>query len=124
MRLEMGRYVLAEDYVRAMRLRESLAGEVDRALRGCDALLLPALSIPAPAIGASTVEVGGQSQPVRAAMLKLTQLFNMTGHPAIAIPAGVGADGLPRGLQLVGHRGRSERLLDIAAAVELEGVRP
>jgi aspartyl-tRNA(Asn)/glutamyl-tRNA(Gln) amidotransferase subunit A len=120
MRLEMGRYVLAEDYVRAMRLREYLTHEVDRTLRGCDALLLPALAIPAATIGASTVEVGGQSQPVRAAMLKLTQLFNMTGHPAIAIPAGAGADGLPRGLQLVGHRGRTERLLDVAAAVELE----
>ena len=120
MRLEMGRYVLAEDYVRAMRLREVLTIEVDRALQGCDALLLPALAIPAPAIGASAVEVGGQTQPVRAAMLKLTQLFNMTGHPAIAIPAGVGADGLPRGLQLVGHRGRTDRLLEVAAAVEAE----
>ena len=74
-----------------------------RALDGCDALLLPALAMPAPPIGATTVEVGwSQTQPVRAAMLKLTQLFNMTGHPAIAIPAGDGADGLPRGLQLVG----------------------
>jgi aspartyl-tRNA(Asn)/glutamyl-tRNA(Gln) amidotransferase subunit A len=120
MRLEMGRYVLAEDYARAMRLRATLGREVDRALQGCDALLLPALAIPAPLIGAATVEVGGVTQPVRAAMLKLTQLFNMTGHPAIAIPAGLGADGLARALQLVGHRGRTERLLDIAAAVELE----
>jgi amidase len=51
-------------------------------------------------------------------MLKLTQLFNMTGHPAIALPAGTGTDGLPRSIQLVGQRGRTERLLDIAAAVE------
>ncbi len=124
MRLEMGRYVLAEDYVRAMRLRDDphASRSIARS-QGCDALLLPALAIPAPAIGASTVEVGGQTQPVRAAMLKLTQLFNMTGHPAIAIPAGVGADGLPRGLQLVGHRGRTDRLLEVAAAVE-GGVRP
>jgi aspartyl-tRNA(Asn)/glutamyl-tRNA(Gln) amidotransferase subunit A len=120
MRLEMARYVLAEDYVRALRLRAALSREVDLALQGCDALLLPALAIAAPPLGAATVDVGGVTQPVRAAMLKLTQLFNMTGHPAIAIPAGVGADGLPRGLQLVGHRGRTERLLDVAAAVELE----
>lgn len=120
MRLEMGRYVLAEDYVRAMRLRDTLVREVDRALHGCDALLLPALAIPAPTLGASTVEVGGLTQPVRAAMLKLTQLFNLTGHPAISIPAGSGMDRLPRGLQLVGHRGRTERLLEVAAAVELE----
>jgi aspartyl-tRNA(Asn)/glutamyl-tRNA(Gln) amidotransferase subunit A len=118
LRLEMGRYVLAEDYVRAMRLRDALTGAVDRALDGCDALLLPALAIPAPVIGTASVEVGTAVQPVRAAMLKLTQLFNITGHPAIAIPAGDGRDGLPRSIQLVGHRGRTERLLEVAAAVE------
>jgi len=115
----MGRYVLAEDYVRGLRIRDELVKRVDRALDGCDALLLPALAIPAPHIGATTVDVEGTTQPVRAAMLKLTQLFNMTGHPAIAIPAGDGTDGLPRGLQLVGHRGRTARLLEIAVAVEL-----
>jgi aspartyl-tRNA(Asn)/glutamyl-tRNA(Gln) amidotransferase subunit A len=121
LRLEMGRYVLAEDYVRAMRLRQTLTREVDRALRGCDALLLPAMAVPAPPIGASTVDVDGVTLPVRAAMLQLSQLFNMTGHPAIVLPGGDGRDGMPRALQLVGHRGRTERLLDVAAAVERDG---
>lgn len=120
LRIEMGRYVLAEDYVRALQLRELLIQEVDEAVGRCDALLLPALAIPAPPIGAASVEVGGTRQPVRAIMLKLTQLFNITGHPAIALPAGNGNDGLPRSLQLVGSRGRTERLLDIATAVELQ----
>jgi aspartyl-tRNA(Asn)/glutamyl-tRNA(Gln) amidotransferase subunit A len=114
----MGRYLLAEDYVRAMRLRQVLTESVDRALDRYDALLLPALAIPAPPIGATTVEVDGTPAPVRATMLRLTQLFNITGHPAIALPAGLGPDGLPRSVQLVGHRGRTERLLDVAAAVE------
>jgi Asp-tRNA(Asn)/Glu-tRNA(Gln) amidotransferase A subunit family amidase len=114
----MGRYVLAEDYVRAMRMRDVLTGAVDRALEQCDALLLPALPIAPPPIGAASVEVDGVREPVRALMLKLTQLFNLTGHPAIALPGLPGTDGLPRGLQLVGHRGRTERLLDVAAAVE------
>jgi aspartyl-tRNA(Asn)/glutamyl-tRNA(Gln) amidotransferase subunit A len=118
LRLETARYVLAEDYVRAMRLRDVLREEVDRALQGRDVLLLPALTIAAPPIGASTVSVDGDVMPVRAAMLKLTQLFNMTGHPAIALPAGMGADGLPRAIQLVGRRKRTARLLEIAAAVE------
>jgi Asp-tRNA(Asn)/Glu-tRNA(Gln) amidotransferase A subunit family amidase len=51
-------------------------------------------------------------------MLGLTQLFNISGHPAIALPAGRGPEGLPRSIQLVGQRGRTERLLDVAAAVE------
>ena len=117
-RLEMGRYILAEDYVRAMHGRTVLRRAVDDALEGLDALILPALPIPAPPIGASTVDVDGAVEPVRAMMLRLTQLFNITGHPAIALPCGHGVDGLPRGLQLVGHRGGTERLLAVAAAVE------
>ena len=118
LRLEMGRYLLAEDYVRAMRLREVLTRSVARALERCDALILPTLPIAAPPIGATVAKVGDTEAPVRATMLSLTQLFNMTGHPAIALPAGRGPEGLPRSIQIVGHRGRTERLLDIAAAVE------
>ena len=118
LRLEMGRYLLAEDYVRAMRLRADLTAAVDRALERCDALLLPTMPIPAPKIGAATVDVDGVEAPVRATMLSRTQLFNITGHPAIALPAGKGPEGLPRSIQVVGHRGRTERLLDIAAALE------
>src|SRR3954466_1926000 len=59
LRLEMGRYVLAEDYVRALHLREVLRRAVNQALQSCDALLLPAQPIPAPELGATTVEVDG-----------------------------------------------------------------
>lgn len=118
LRLEMGRYILAEDYVRAMWLRARLTAAVDRALERCDALLLPTMPIPAPKLGATTVDIDGVQVPVRAAMLSRTQLFNITGHPAIALPAGKGPEGLPRSIQVVGHRGRTERLLDIAAALE------
>jgi aspartyl-tRNA(Asn)/glutamyl-tRNA(Gln) amidotransferase subunit A len=114
----MGRYLLAEDYVRAMRLRTHLRAAVDLALERCDALLVPSLPIPAPPVGATTVNVGDADMPVRAAMLSRTQLFNITGHPAIALPAGRGTDGLPRSLQLVGPHGRTARLLEIAAALE------
>jgi aspartyl-tRNA(Asn)/glutamyl-tRNA(Gln) amidotransferase subunit A len=118
LRLEMGRYVLAEDYLRAMHARSVLRKAVDRALEGLDALLLPALAIGAPEIGAAAVTINGKSEPVRATMLRLSQLFNITGHPAIAVPCGRGSDGLPRAIQLVGHRGGTERLLAVAATVE------
>jgi len=118
LRLELGRYVLAEDYVRAEAARAVLRREVDAALDGCDALVLPTLPIPAPPIGAATVDVAGAAQPVRAMMLRLTQLFNLTGHPAISIPIGDTAAGLPCGLQLVGRRDDTEALLAAAAACE------
>jgi aspartyl-tRNA(Asn)/glutamyl-tRNA(Gln) amidotransferase subunit A len=57
----------------------------------------------------------GETLPVRAAMLRLTQLFNVTGHPAISLP--IPTPGLPVGLQLVGRRDRTEELLAVAAQV-------
>ncbi|HXH06903.1 MAG TPA: amidase [Vicinamibacterales bacterium] len=118
LRLELGRAVLAEDYLRALRGREVLAREVDRALEGVDALVLPTLPIPAPPLGVETVDVEGGQEPVRAAMLRLTQLFNLTGHPAVSIPMGRTPAGLPCGLQLVGRRGATIALLEAALACE------
>jgi Asp-tRNA(Asn)/Glu-tRNA(Gln) amidotransferase A subunit family amidase len=51
-------------------------------------------------------------------MLRLTQLFNLTGHPAISLPCGRTGAGLPCGLQLVGFHGQTEGLLSVALAIE------
>ena len=118
LRLEMGRYVLAEDYVRALAGRDVLRREVDAALAQHDALVLPTLPIPAPPIGATTVKVGMTTEPVRNVMLRLTQLFNVTGHPAISLPAGQTSTGLPCGIQLVGCRGQTDVLVRVALACE------
>ena len=117
-RLEMGRHVLGEDYVRALRGRDVIRQEVERALTGVDALVLPALSIEAPPIGAATVPVKGGQEPVRSAMLRCTQPFNLSGHPAISVPCGTTSAGLPVGLQIVGHAGRTIDLLRVARAIE------
>ena len=117
-RLEVGRYVLAEDYQRAMDGRALLRREVDAVLEDCNALMLPTLPIAAPVRGAESVVVNGVPEPVRALMLRLTQLFNVTGNPAISIPCGVTPGGLPVGLQLVGHRNQTKRLLSVAHVVE------
>ena len=118
LRLEMARYVTAEDYVRALDGRRVLRCEVDSSLSGIDALVLPTLPIVAPPIGAVTVQIGERHEPVRNLMLRLTQLFNLTGHPAITLPCGASAAGLPCGLQLVGVTGQTDNLLQMAAGVE------
>jgi aspartyl-tRNA(Asn)/glutamyl-tRNA(Gln) amidotransferase subunit A len=117
-RLEMGRYVLAEDYARALKGRDVLRWEVDAAVAGHDALMLPTLPIPAPPLGVSSVTIAGVVEPVRSLMLRQTQLFNLTGHPAISLPCGRTTGGLPCGVQLVGARMRTEELLRAALACE------
>jgi aspartyl-tRNA(Asn)/glutamyl-tRNA(Gln) amidotransferase subunit A len=118
LRLEMARYVLAEDYIRALRGKALIAQEVDRALDGVDVLALPALAVPAPPIGATTMPVKGGSDAVRTLMLRCSQPFNLSGHPAISIPCGRSRDGLPIGIQLVGKKGRTPALVQAALAVE------
>jgi aspartyl-tRNA(Asn)/glutamyl-tRNA(Gln) amidotransferase subunit A len=117
-RLEMGRYVLAEDYVRARLGAEVLRSDVDAALEGVDALVLPTVPITAQPIGSTTLGLRGRTYLVRALMLRLTQLFDITGHPAISLPCGRSGDELPVGLQLVGRRGRTAQLLAVAATIE------
>jgi len=118
LRLEMARYVLAEDYIRAVRGKAIIAREVDRALGGVDALVLPALAVPAPPLGAVTMPVKGGPDQVRTLMLRCSQPFNLSGHPALSLPCGRTRDGLPIGLQLVGHKGRTPALVQAALAAE------
>lgn len=119
LRLEMGRYVLAEDYARALRGREIIAAAIDAVAASHDLLVLPTMPVPAPPVGAATVAVGETHEPVRTAMLRWTQPFNVGRQPALSLPCGRTADtGLPVGLQLVAARGQTGRLLAYGLAVE------
>ena len=116
-RLELGGYILAQDYVLAQQGRKVLTKEVDDALRKCDVLLLPTLPILPPNLGSDMVTVGNISSSVRALTLRMTQLFDLTGHPAISLPSGF-VKGLPVGTQLVGNRYQTSTLLSHATRYE------
>jgi len=118
LRLEMARFVLGEDYLRALAGRDLLRREVDATLSWHDVLVLPTLPIVAPPLGATTLSIDDQPHAVRNLMLRLTQLFNITGHPAVTLPCGTSADGLPIGLQLVGRRHETNVLMHVALGVE------
>ena len=117
-RLEMGERISRDDYVRAQGARAHLRTAVDRTLSLCDALVLPTLAIPPQIIGATSARVGAVEEPLRPFSLRLTQLFNLTGHPAISLPCGDTHTGLPCGLQLVGRRQRTPDLLQLALSCE------
>jgi amidase len=83
-----------------------------------DVLLTPGLTRTAlPADGAL-----GRSAPVAFQIAvnftPWTPLFNLTGQPAITIPAGIGADGMPLCVQLVGRLGAEDLLYSLATQVE------
>jgi aspartyl-tRNA(Asn)/glutamyl-tRNA(Gln) amidotransferase subunit A len=117
-RLERGRGIPAVRYLAAREMQQTLSDAVAAALEGCNALVLPTLPIVAPVIGTSDVSFenanggSGGSLPARGALLRLTQLFNLSGSPAISLPLPV--SGLPIGLQLVGRPFETEALLEVA----------
>ena len=118
-RLEAGRSIPAVAYLAARNDAAALREVIEFMLEKCDALVLPTLPIVAPPLGAGDVVIDPELQttmPVRSAMLKHTQPFNLSGHPAISLP--IESPGLPVGLQLVGRLNQTERLLGVAAACE------
>jgi aspartyl-tRNA(Asn)/glutamyl-tRNA(Gln) amidotransferase subunit A len=117
-RLIAGRDISAVAYFTAIQACDSYRSQVDALLAEVDALVLPTLPITAPVLGQSEIAINGQTINVRAAMLRNTQLFNMTGHPAISLPLPMPAGVLPCGLQLVGRLDKTAELLAIAAACE------
>jgi amidase len=60
---------------------------------------------------AAAIDIAGRFAP-------FTPIFNITGQPAISIPAGVGTDGLPLAVQLVGRVGAEDTLYSLAGQIE------
>ncbi|WP_028935057.1 amidase [Pseudonocardia spinosispora] len=119
-RLEHGGRVSAADHAAAAEAREELRATVRELLGTHDLLALPTVPIVAPPIGTRSVRVDGTELEVRSALLSLTSPWNLTGDPAISVPAGL-LDGLPTAVQLVAAPG-NEHLL-FAAALALQAAR-
>ena len=117
-RLEMGARISRDDYVQAQGDRARLRSAVDKALLKCDVLALPTLPIPPQRIGATEAIIDGRAEPLRPLTLRLTQLFNLTGHPAISLPCGDTGEGLPCGFQIVGRLRQTPALLQVALSCE------
>ena len=111
-RLIAASQISQSDVARAEAARQSFTEEVDALLARCDVLALPTLPSAVP-----TLEEAHDP----AAIVPLTanvRPFNLTGHPAIALPVGE-SNGRPISLQLIGRRGADEKLCAIASRVQL-----
>jgi aspartyl-tRNA(Asn)/glutamyl-tRNA(Gln) amidotransferase subunit A len=65
------------------------------------------------------IEIDGETaDTVRKSWYPYTLPFNLSGNPAVTLPCGFGADGLPIGVQLVGPHMGDARLLRAAALYE------
>ena len=117
-RLEIGQFIGAIDYIKAQRLRRWLRENLIGALKDADVMVLPTLPISIPRLGVRTIDIAGRSMPLPAAMTRLTGPFNSAGMPAASIPCGEGDAGLPVSLQLVGRPGADATVLAVARWAE------
>ena len=118
--VDQGRLLPATDYINAQRLRRQYQLEFRRIWEEVDCLVTPTTPIPAPPIGATSVRVAGRDEEVRPTLTRLVRGFNYLGLPALSIPCGRTAAGLPIGLQLAGPPFQESRILQVGAALEAE----
>ncbi len=113
-RLEMGLFLPAPWYVKAQRLRAQLVTRIEAAFVQGEVLVCPTMRAPAPAVGASRMDIGGKSFALHTGVTNLTLPFNLAGLPAISIPWTRTREGVPIAIQLVGRRGDDWTVLSIA----------
>jgi aspartyl-tRNA(Asn)/glutamyl-tRNA(Gln) amidotransferase subunit A len=117
-RVLVGTYVLSAGYydayyLKAARVRTLIARDFTQAFERVDCILTPITPSAAFAIGEKT------DDPVA---MYLNDVFtvpaNLAGLPAISVPAGLSADGLPLGLQIIGRAFDEETVLRVASLLE------
>jgi aspartyl-tRNA(Asn)/glutamyl-tRNA(Gln) amidotransferase subunit A len=79
-----------------------LAAELRRRLEVVDVLITPSTPIAAPKRGQDVIALGGEQVDVRRAFVRCLSPFSATHLPALSVPCGFSAAGLPVGLQIIG----------------------
>lgn len=111
MRLELGALQPAVQYVKAQQARRLVQDACLRALSGLDLFVVPTTPTPAP-------EIEVQATGLPGVATRLTAPINVLGWPAISVPCGFSADGLPIGMQLVAKPWQERLILRAAFAYE------
>lgn len=121
MRMEANALFGAEGYLRAQQARRYLQGTVAALYReyNLDALVAPSLpGVAAPADDPHVTYPDGSREHVSLAYTRLNMPFNLTGQPALNVPAGFDRDGMPIGVQVVGRPHAEARTCRIGHALE------
>ena len=106
-----GSFVSAGDYINALRLRTRLTNAVDAAFADVDILITASSMTPA-------CRIDDDAEIDRTYLRQARSVFNVTGHPALAMMAGLSDDGLPLSVQFAARRGEEATLFHAAALWE------
>jgi Asp-tRNA(Asn)/Glu-tRNA(Gln) amidotransferase A subunit family amidase len=104
--------------VQASRVRTLMRRRLASLHEGVDVLAWPTVPAPAPPLEAPLLELPSGTRTADQANVRGAGIANLTGVPAISVPVGLSAEGLPIALQMQAAWGRDELLLDAAEALE------
>lgn len=110
--LELGFVIPSLTYVRAQQFRRYLTAQFMQAFERVDVILSPTAPWVAPHEDPALVGDDGAAEARRSAP------YNLTGMPALTLPCGLDADGLPIGVQLAARPYQDDDLLRVGAAIE------
>ena len=117
--IEAGAPLSGADVARAYTQRTTLAERMRVFFEHHDVLVLPVSQVPPfPVDQEFPTDINGRPQETYLDWMRSAYFITVTGCPAISLPAGRTADGLPVGIQVVAPHGGERRLLEIAAAFE------
>lgn len=118
--LLQGQTIPAVDYLRAQQQRRSFSSAIRAVMREVNALVLPALPMPAIPVEQADqdISIDGTTENATVALLRLAMPFNLAGLPALSLPCGFTASGLPVGLQIAGKPFEEAMILRIAHAYQ------
>ena len=108
----------AADYAMALRVRRLFAERYQAVFRQVDLLATPTVITPAFPIADAEITTADSLLKETPPLARNTRPANLTGLPAISLPAGFTSSGLPVGLQLIGPAFGEAKLLRAAAAFE------
>ncbi len=112
--LKLGDHILAKDYLAAQRYRTLIGENLKKIFLDVDILVTPGITITAPKIGQSDIEINGENTDVFSTLLHNTEPFDLSGLPAIVFPCGFDKNNLPVSIQLIGKPFDESRILSIA----------
>src|SRR5690625_431377 len=107
----------ALDYIHALEQKEVITNKVNQLFTEVDFLATPTLPALPKKIGQEEVQFGDVTEPIFDCMIRYASYFNLTGHPAISLPADV-VNGLPVGLQLASAKWTDSTLITISKTIE------
>ena len=119
-RIMIGTYVLSAGYYDAYYLRaQKVRTLIKRDFEQCFATGVNAILTPTTPTAAFGIGEKGSGDPIEMYLNDVfTVTVNMAGLPGISVPAGLSADGLPLGLQLIGRPFDEETLFSLGAVIE------